>query len=148
MASPVLDLLAFVILFGLAGAFAAQRFLGRPYWSRIWRRVSQRYDPLRRHHWALPAGDGVMVVFDYKDDYQTFFDELGVDYIRLSLEGSTHIPNVFGEFEDELDVDEFARAMFPDGGGRRDGGSAEHFEDVARQTFAAIRRCCAANGTI
>jgi len=253
MASPVLDLLAFVILSGLAGAFAAQRFLGRPYWSRIRRRISQRYDPLRRRHWALPAvvsvvgllvyvvvaaalnaggsvlllwfvligygtvafsrqqvlgrlqrrrltkaaadgaglpiniasasstfslldkwantialmpysilllgatrsgkteaakhivhqmlnrfGNGVMVVFDYKDDYQTFFDELGVDYIRLSLEGSTHIPNVFNEFEDELDVDEFARAMFPNGGNRRDGGSAEHFEDVARQTFAAI----------
>lgn len=253
MASPVLGFLASVILLGLTGSFAAQRFLGRPYWSRIWRHVSRRYDPLRRRHWMLPAvasvvgllvyvvvaaalsaggsvlllwfvlvgygtvafsrqqvlgrlqrrrltkatadgaglpiniasasssfslldkwantialmpysilllgatrsgkteaakhivhqmlnrfGDGVMVVFDYKDDYQTFFDELDVDYIQLSLEGSTHIPNVFDEFEDELDVDEFARAMFPDGGGRRDGGSAEHFEDVARQTFAAI----------
>lgn len=86
----------------------------------------------------LRFGDGVMVVFDYKRDYQDFFDALGIDYIRLSLRDSTHVPNIFREFDDEMAIDEFARGMFPDGGGRRDGGSAEHFDDVARQTFAAI----------
>lgn len=81
---------------------------------------------------------GVMVVFDYKTDYQDFFDTLGIDYIKLSLRNSTHIPNLFYEFEDELDVDEFARAMFPSGGDRRDGGSAEFFDKTSRQTFAAV----------
>ena len=86
----------------------------------------------------LRFNTGVMVVFDYKTDYQDFFDALGIDYIKLSLRDSTHIPNLFDEFEDELDVNEFARGVFPGGDGRRDGGSAEHFNKVARQTFAAV----------
>lgn len=90
------------------------------------------------HQMLLRFNTGVMVVFDYKDDYQRFFDALGIDYITLSLRDSTHIPNLFREFDDELDVDEFARAVFPGGGGRRDGGSAEHFNKVSRQTFAAV----------
>lgn len=245
--------LASLVVLGLVVMFLIQRFLGRPWWSRFWRRMSRKFDPLRQIHWTLAPvavtgglfaymviaaatrtggwvvglwwilagysswsfgkqrvlgrhqrrrltkaaadgiglpvsiraassrfslldrwanavallpysvlllgatrsgkteaakhivqqmlnrfGDGVMVVFDYKTDYQDFFDALGIDYIRLSLRDSTHVLNLFDEFADELDVDEFARAMFPDGGGRRDGGSAEHFEDVARQTFAAV----------
>lgn len=90
------------------------------------------------HQMLLRFNTGVMVVFDYKDDYQRFFDALGIDYIKLSLRDSTHFPNLFREFDDELDVDEFARAVFPGGDDRRDGGSAEHFNKVSRQTFAAV----------
>lgn len=79
---------------------------------------------------------GPMVVFDYKRDYQEFFDALDVPYISISLEGSSHIWNVFGEFEDELDIDEFSRALFPKPSG--DGGSSDHFEETARQAFAAV----------
>lgn len=79
---------------------------------------------------------GPMVVFDYKRDYQQFFDALDVPYIRISLDGSSHIWNVFGEFEDELDIDEFSRALFPKPSG--DGGSSDHFEETARQAFAAV----------
>ena len=83
------------------------------------------------HDW-----DGPMVIFDYKRDFQEFFDAIGVSYIRISMEDSSHIWNVFGEFDDELDIDEFARALFPEPSG--DGGSSDHFEETARQAFAAV----------
>lgn len=77
-----------------------------------------------------------MIVFDYKRDFQEFFDLLGIPYTRLSLENSSHVWNVFLEFENELDIDEFARALFPEPSG--DGGSSDHFEQTARQAFAAV----------
>jgi hypothetical protein len=77
-----------------------------------------------------------IVVFDYKRDYQEFFDLLGIPYTRISLEDSSDIWNVFLEFEDELDIDEFARALFPEPSG--DNSSSDHFEEMARQAFAAV----------
>ena len=53
-----------------------------------------------------------MLVYDHKDDYQTFFDEIDREYIKLSAGGSTHTWNIFDEIDRESDADEIARAIF------------------------------------
>lgn len=75
----------------------------------------------------------LMLVYDHKTDFQEFFDFLGVEYIRISMEDSTYIWNLFEEFDTEQDIDEFSRALFPE----LKGGENDFFDDMARQVFAA-----------
>jgi type IV secretory pathway TraG/TraD family ATPase VirD4 len=78
-----------------------------------------------------------MVVYDHKEDYQQFFDEIGREYITLSASGSTHAWNVFVEIERESDADEIARAIFAEI--EQAGGlSGAFFGPAARQIFAAV----------
>ncbi|UPM43725.1 type IV secretory system conjugative DNA transfer family protein [Halocatena salina] len=77
--------------------------------------------------------DSLVLVYDHKSDFQEFFDSINVDYIKISMEGSTHIWNLFREFDSNHDVDEFARALFP----QLSGGDNDFFDDMARQVFAA-----------
>ena len=78
-----------------------------------------------------------MVVYDHKEDYQQFFDEIGREYITLSASGSTHTWNIFAEIERESDADEIARAIFAEI--EQAGGlSGAFFGPTARQIFAAV----------
>lgn len=84
-------------------------------------------------HQILSDQSSLMLVYDHKTDYQDFFDTHGIEYIRISMENSTHIWNCFEEFDDARDIDEFARALFPE----LSGGDNDFFDDMARQVFAA-----------
>jgi hypothetical protein len=75
----------------------------------------------------------LILVYDHKTDFQAFFDELDIEYIRISMDESTYVWNLFQEFESEQDADEFARALFPE----LSGGDNDFFDDMARQVFAA-----------
>lgn len=77
--------------------------------------------------------DSLVLVYDHKSDFQEFFDALNIDYITISMEESSETWNLFREFESGHDVDEFARALFPELGG----GENDFFDDMARQVFAA-----------
>ena len=66
------------------------------------------------------AKDEPMIVYDHKDDYQTFFEETGREYIKLSSSGSTHTWNIFAEIE------------------AASGASGAFFGPAARQIFAAV----------
>lgn len=61
-----------------------------------------------------------MVVYDHKEDYQQFFDEIGREYITLSASGSTHTWDIFAEIE------------------QAGGSSGAFFGPAARQIFAAV----------
>lgn len=74
------------------------------------------------------------VVFDYKRDYQSFFDDAGVDYIRLTPSGATEQWNVFREVEEhELEnYLEVAKGVFSD---QEDG---QYWSVAAAQVFAGV----------
>ena len=78
-----------------------------------------------------------MIVYDHKEDYQEFFDEIGREYIKLSASGSTHTWNVFDEIDEERDADEIARAIFAEVE-QASGASGAFFGPAARQIFAAV----------
>jgi hypothetical protein len=84
-------------------------------------------------HQILFDRDALILVYDHKRDYQDLFDRLGIKYIRISMADSTHIWNCFGEFDEVRDIDEFARALYPELGGHEN----DFFDDMARQVFAA-----------
>lgn len=77
--------------------------------------------------------DSLVLVYDHKSDFQEFFETLNIDYIHISMTGSSTRWNLFREFDDAQDVDEFARALFPE----LSGGDNDFFDDMARQVFAA-----------
>lgn len=77
--------------------------------------------------------DSLVVVYDHKSDFQEFFNAINVDYITISMEGSSETWNLFGELDSDHDADEFARALFPE----LSGGDNDFFDDMARQVFAA-----------
>jgi Cdc6-like AAA superfamily ATPase len=85
----------------------------------------------------------LILVYDHKTDFQEFFDELEIDYIRISMEGSTQKWNLFQEISSAHDIDEFAQALFPE----LSGGENDFFDDMARQVFAAcLKRMIRENG--
>lgn len=77
--------------------------------------------------------DSLVLVYDHKSDFQEFFDTLGIEYVRISMTDSSTRWNLFQELTDDHDVDEFARALFPE----LSGGDNDFFDDMARQVFAA-----------
>lgn len=77
--------------------------------------------------------DSLVLVYDHKTDFQDFFETQRIEYIHISMTDSSHIWNLFQEFDDPHDVDEFARALFPE----LSGGDNDFFDDTARQVFAA-----------
>lgn len=77
--------------------------------------------------------NSLVLVYDHKSDFQEFFDTHEISYVKISMEGSTDIWNLFQEFESGHDIEEFARALFPE----LSGGDNDFFDDMARQVFAA-----------
>jgi hypothetical protein len=77
--------------------------------------------------------ESLILVYDHKSDFQEFFDDRDIDYVKISMNDSSHVWNCFREFEDGHDIDEFARALFPE----LSGGENDFFDDTARQVFAA-----------
>ncbi|WP_185715581.1 type IV secretory system conjugative DNA transfer family protein [Halocatena pleomorpha] len=77
--------------------------------------------------------DEAFVVFDYKQDYQTFFDSK--DIIKLSSRDSTIEWNVFREIEEDGDCDEIAQAIFS--GTETDD---DYFTNAATQVLADVLR--------
>lgn len=75
--------------------------------------------------------DEAFVIFDYKEEYQTFFDDDNV--IRLSSRDSDVTWNVFRELEEPEDCDEIAEAIFA-------GAEDDYFTRTAIQVFADILR--------
>lgn len=74
------------------------------------------------------------VVFDYKRDYQQFFDDKDVEYIRLTPSGASEQWNVFREVEDH-DLEnylEIAKGVFSE----QDDG--KYWTIAAAQVFAGI----------
>lgn len=84
-------------------------------------------------HQLQAEPDEAFVIFDYKQDYQTFFAEESV--VRLSSRDSTVIWNVFHEIEDDSDCDEIAQAVFDDTDIDND-----YFANAAAQVFADVLR--------
>lgn len=80
----------------------------------------------------LADDSAMMFVFDRKTSFQDFFDDINVDYIRISLHDSTIVPNFFQEFENEDDVDEFARSLFPKS------EDDDFFNTSSQHVFAAV----------
>jgi type IV secretory pathway TraG/TraD family ATPase VirD4 len=78
-----------------------------------------------------------MIVYDHKEDYQDFFDEIGREYVTLSASNSTATWNIFEEIEEERDADEIARAIFAEVE-QASGSSGAFFGPAARQIFAAV----------
>jgi energy-coupling factor transporter ATP-binding protein EcfA2 len=77
--------------------------------------------------------DEPFVIFDYKQDYQTFFE--GDHVVRLSSEDSDVIWNVFGEIEEDEDCDEIAKSIFA--GAETDN---DYFTNAATQVLADVFR--------
>lgn len=75
-------------------------------------------------HQMQAADDEPLIAFDYKEDYQRFFD----DVIRISSLDSDAIWNIFQEIETEDDCQEIAKAIF---------STAEnnYFANTAAQVF-------------
>lgn len=73
------------------------------------------------------------VVFDYKQDYQSFFPERST--IRLSSDNSDVIWNVFREIEEDGDCDEIAKAIFA--GAETDN---DYITNAATQVLADVLR--------
>lgn len=71
--------------------------------------------------------DNPRVAFDYKEDYQNFFD----DSFRLSNVDSDVIWNVFLEMEDEEDATEVGKAIFST-------ADSNYFTKCARKVFADV----------
>lgn len=66
----------------------------------------------------VPFGDEVAtVVHDFKDDYKEYFEELGIEYIVLSIEDSDVIWNMFLDVTRERHYREIASAMMGDAEG-------------------------------
>lgn len=66
----------------------------------------------------VPFGDEVAtVVHDFKDDYKEYFEELGIEYIVLSIEDSDVIWNMFRDVTRERHYREIASAMMGDADG-------------------------------
>ena len=78
-----------------------------------------------------------MIVYDHKEDYQDFFEEIDREYIKLSASGSTHTWNVFDEIENERDADEIARSIFVEME-QAGGSTGAFFAPAARQVLAAV----------
>ena len=72
------------------------------------------------------------VVFDMKRDYQDMLEARGANIVRISTDASEYKWNLFAELEDESDVDEIARGIFPNSS---DGD--QFFTNAGRQLFAA-----------
>ena len=81
--------------------------------------------------------DEPMIVYDHKEDYQQFFDEIDREYITLSASGSTHTWNIFEEIDNERDADEIARSIFVEME-QAGGSTGSFFAPAARQVFAAV----------
>ncbi|WP_185715697.1 type IV secretory system conjugative DNA transfer family protein [Halocatena pleomorpha] len=77
--------------------------------------------------------DEAFVVFDYKQDYQTFFPDDHI--IRLSSQNSSKTWNVFREIERDEDYDEIAKAIFAGAETETD-----YFTNAATQVLADVFR--------
>lgn len=76
-----------------------------------------------------------VVVFDMKTDYQDFLETRGVRMLRVAPDEDSNVRwNLFAEVEEESDIDEIARSLFPDRA--RD----EFFGTAGRQLFAATAK--------
>ncbi|UPM43833.1 type IV secretory system conjugative DNA transfer family protein [Halocatena salina] len=84
-------------------------------------------------HQLQAEPDEAFVVFDYKQDYRTFFPAENV--VRLSSDDSDVIWNVFEEIEDDGDCDEIAKAIFV--GAEVDN---DYFTNAATQVLADVLR--------
>ena len=82
-------------------------------------------------------GSEPMIVYDHKEDYQQFFEEIDREYITLSASGSTATWNIFEEIDNERDTDEVARAIFAEME-QAGGSTGAYFGPAARQVFAAV----------
>lgn len=78
--------------------------------------------------------DEPMIVYDHKEDYQDFFDEIGCEYVKLSASGSTATWNIFEEIEDAQDAGEVSRSIFAEAE-QAGGSSGAYFGPAARQVF-------------
>lgn len=80
------------------------------------------------------AEDEPFVVFDYKMDYQQFFDDKEIDYIRLTPSGATEKWNVFREVEDHTleNYLEVAKGVFSEQ------SDDEYWSIAAAQVFAGV----------
>ncbi|MFC6965039.1 type IV secretory system conjugative DNA transfer family protein [Halocatena marina] len=84
-------------------------------------------------HQLQAEPDEAFVIFDYKQDYQTFFAEESI--VRLSSRDSTSIWNVFREIEEDSDCDEIAQAVFAGADIEND-----YFTNAATQVLADVLR--------
>lgn len=84
-------------------------------------------------HQLQAEPDEAFVIFDYKQDYQTFFHEDNI--ITLSSRGSTVTWNVFREIENDEDHGEIAKAIFA--GAKTDN---DYFTNAATQVLADVLR--------
>lgn len=78
--------------------------------------------------------DEALVVFDYKREYQHFFDQHDIDYIKLTPSGATDLWNIFLETDgDSLEgYLEVAKGVFSN---QKDG---KYWSAAATQVFAGI----------
>lgn len=81
--------------------------------------------------------DEPLVVFDYKNDYREFFENIGRtgDMLTLSLDGSDEIWNIFNEVTFEAEFEEIGRILF---GRDEEESQNPFFPQAARQVFIAI----------
>jgi hypothetical protein len=87
-------------------------------------------------HQLRTEPDEPVVVFNYKDDYTEFAQELAeTEVVRLSTRDSTHVWNVFREVEDEADFERIGDSLFRE----REEHSTEKkfFPITARQVLVA-----------
>lgn len=80
--------------------------------------------------------DEPFIVFDYKDEYRedVFADD---EYVHLSLRDGDVTWNLFEEADEERDLREFGRMLFPD---ENEQSENAFFEKGARQIFVAVTR--------
>lgn len=90
-------------------------------------------------HQLRSSPDEPVVVFNYKDDYTEFAEQLASnEVVRLSTRGSTHTWNVFREVETEEDFARIGTSLFKE----REENSAEKkfFPITARQALVAAMK--------
>jgi len=78
------------------------------------------------------SGDVASVYLETKDDFQEFSDKLEQDYIVISLNGSTHIPNLFEEVRKPGDFDVITERFFS--------SNNPYFQSAPRQVLVACMK--------
>ena len=87
--------------------------------------------------------DEPVVVYDHKRDFQDALAQWGVKTLRLSATGSSVTWNLFREVEQERDLDELGRALFPSGdpsGMTQGKDGAVFFSTASQQIFVAVAK--------
>jgi hypothetical protein len=81
--------------------------------------------------------DTAVVAHDYGEEFQQFYEELGFDVLRISVEGSDVIWNLFRDIEHEREFREIAGAIFqePSGNNPFFKPAKQVFEDALRYLY-------------